>query len=256
MKDLGIGFGDFFRGARLMTRSGRVLNWALIPIILTLFILVGVIIGIQMWAWSALGEWLGTEQSAWAGALRWLIVVVFFIAMILGAYLVFSLIRQLVACPFNDYLSLGSEKALQRLKGIEQGARGSVQGESTGRTLVRAFTDTVRLLFWEYASYLAVLPFLFIPIVGIAPFWIVRGYYAGINAMDIALSCLGYTYAEKKKVFRANRARLLGLGLGMALLDITIVLALFSLPISVVGGTITYLDLDRRGRLLPAPANA
>lgn len=253
--NLALGLWSFFRGASLMVRRAELFGWALVPVAATLLVLVGLLGGGYLWVWAKLRNWSGSHEAWWSGWLRWTLVVVIFAAVFILAYLLFALIRQIVAAPFNDVLSLKSEKSCRRLIACADpaGARGSVHGEPAMRNVLRALADTLRLVAAEYLAYLVVLPFLLVPFVGVLPIWTVRAYYAGVNAVDVALSCRGFTYAEKKAIFKSNRARILGLGLGMTLFDITIILALFSLPASVVGGTLVYMDLEREGRLMVRP---
>jgi len=231
---------------------GRLLGWAALPVGITLVVLLGGMLGGGIGVWHWLRGWLSPKVAWWSGPLRWILLLAAYAVMIVAAYLLFSLIRQIVAAPFNDVLSLRSEGVYRELKRlpVTAGARGSAHGEGTARGMLRALTDTIRLCSAEYLAYLFVLPFLLVPAAGMALFWIVRAYYAGVNALDIALSCRGFTYAEKKRLFKANRAQLIGLGLGSALFDMTVVLALASLPASVVGATMVYLDLEREGRLI------
>lgn len=245
------GFGSHFRGAWMMLRAMRLLAWAAVPVVITLALLVGGMIGGGVWVWHWLDGWLSPKDGWWSGLLRWSLLVGIYLAMPVAAYLLFSLVRQIVAAPFNDVLSLRAETVYcrQRIMAEAATAKGSVYGEGAARNILRALTDTLRLCAAEYLAYLIVLPFLFVPIAGFALFWVVRAYYAGVNAMDIALSCRGFTYAEKRQIFRANRTRMIGLGFGTALFDMTIVLAIISLPASVVGATIVHLDLERGEKL-------
>lgn len=240
------GFWSHFRGAWMTLCRARLLAWAAVPVAITLALLVGGMIGGGVWVWHWLDGWLSPQDGWWSGPLRWSLLLGIYLAMPVVAYLLFSLVRQVVAAPFNDVLSLRAGTAYRRRKSLAEtaGATGSVYGEGAARNILRALTDTLRLCAAEYLAYLIVLPFLFVPVAGFALFWVVRAYYAGVNAMDIALSCRGFTYAEKQQIFRANRARMIGLGFGTALFDMTLVLAIVSLPASVVGATIVYLDLE------------
>ena len=237
---------------------GRLLGWAALPVGITLVVLLGGMVGGGVGVWHWLKEWLSPKGTWWSGPLRWILLPTIYAAMIVAAYLLFSLIRQIVAAPFNDVLSMRSEGVYRELKRLPEtaAARGSVHGEGAARGVLRSLTDAVRLCSAEYLAYLVVLPFLFVPVAGMVLFWIVRAYYAGVNALDIALSCRGFTYAEKKRVFKANRVRMIGLGLGTALFDMTVVLAVGSLPASVVGATMVYLDLEREGRLIAPKGNS
>ena len=51
-------------------------------------------------------------------------------------------------------------------------------------------------------------------------------------------------------IIRANRSRVLGLGLGLTLVLFFPLTTLLVLPVGVVGGTLVYLDLEREGRLV------
>ena len=238
-------------GAGLLFRRGKLLFWAAIPIALTLLALVLLVTGANVWIWRVLADWQAANGGWWRETLRWLAMVVAVSAMLVAAYLAFLPLRALIAAPFNDVLSLRTESVHLAV----QGARGAAHGEGSFRGGLRAVADTLRLLAAEYGAYLLTLPLLLIPFVGVAAFWAVRSYFAGVNAMDIALSCRGFTYAEKKRVFRGNRGRLIGLGLATTLFDMTILLAVVSLPASVVGGTLICQDLHERG-LLPGGGHA
>lgn len=245
------GFLSHFRGAWLIMCHSRLLAWALIPMVITFWLLVGVLVAVHLWLWGRLGEWLGAQESWWQGGLRWLLVLTVCAVTLVLVYMIFLPLRRMVAAPFNDVLSLRSEPfcRLLRMRVPTEAAKGSVHGEGAVRSVVRSIIDTMRLMAAEYLAYLVCSPLFFIPFAGVLIFWIVRSYYAGINALDIALTCRGFTYAEKKAIFKSDRARMFGLGLGAALFDMTVVLTFCSLPASVVGGTLVYVDLESMGRL-------
>ena len=239
------GVADHFRGARMLLGHGSLFGWAAIPIALTLLLLLGLIVGLDIYIWRLLSEWLGPAEGWWADALHWALAIILYAVVLVVAYLLFSFLRLLIAAPFGDPLSLRTEALWRHAHGrtTEAGVKGSAHGEHFMRSTTRAVGDALRLTVAEYGVYLLCLPFLLIPVVGVVPIWWARSYYAGVNALDCSLSCRGFTWPEKRKVFKANRARLTGLGLGMVLFDLTIVLALFSLPAGIVGGTLSYLQL-------------
>jgi CysZ protein len=253
MRETVKGLHRFFQGSWLLVARPRLLGWALVPILLTGLLLLGLVIGVDVWLFAKLGEWFDGDKGWWAPWLRWALFAPAATGMFLLAYLLFWIVRQMVAAPFNDVLSLRTERTLRRKGGQpEEGRiRGAVYGEHALRGMARAVTDTLHVTAWEYTAYLLCLPFLLIPVVGIVPLWVAHAFYAGLNALDIALACRGYTLSERKRIFKAHRLRMVGVGIGMALFDLTVLLAIVSLPASVIGGTLVVMDLDRENRLAP-----
>jgi CysZ protein len=252
MREIAKGLNCFLHGSWLMVARLRLLGWALIPILITAALLIGLIIGFDIWIFGRLGEWFSSDKGWWAAWVRWALFAVAFAGVLVLAYLAFWFVRQMVAAPFNDILSLRTERVwrIEHAQPAESHIRGAVYGENTVRGVGRAITDTTHLTAVEYLAYLICLPFLLVPVAGIIPLWVAHSYYAGLNAFDIALACRGFTLKERKRIFRVHRMRMIGLGIGMALFDLTIILAFFSLPASVVGGTLAILDIDKEGKLL------
>ena len=156
------GFRCHFRGAGMVLSRGRLFLWAAIPVLITLLLLAAGMVGGGVWVWRWLAGWLAPKDAWWSGPLRWVLLTAIYMAIPLAAYLLFSLLRQMVAVPFNDVLSLRAETGYRELRGLPETAagKGSVYGEGAGRSVVRALTDTLRLCAAEYLAYLAVLPFL------------------------------------------------------------------------------------------------
>ena len=237
------------RGLALLLRSPGLWVFVAAPLALTAITLGGAVFGVGSWLMGWIREWLQPDSGWFSGLLYWIAAAGVYALSFVGAYLAFTSLRQMFAAPFNDRLSLKAEKVQRELDAHRGRApvRGAAAGEGAVRGTARALWSTSRLLAAEYSKYLLCLPLLLIPVVGVVAFWLVRSYYAGLNALDVILACHGFTHGQKKAIFRAARRRLIGLGSGVVLLDMTVVLSLVAAQVGAIGGTLLYLDLERKG---------
>ena len=212
-------------------------------------VLLAALIVLANWALSAqLKELLGAGEGWWRLLLYYLLVIVSVAATVVVGYFAFSAAGMVVAAPFNDVLSARAER-VSRGGARELPAGGSASGEGFFAGAIRAVSDALRLATVMLAVQLLVLPLLLIPIAGAIVNLTVTSYLNGVDYLDIVLSRHGFTHAEKKAILRASRARTLGLGTGLTLSMLFPLTTLLVLPLGVVGATLVYLDLERKGRL-------
>ncbi len=234
------------RALGLLLRSPRLMAWAAVPVLLTAVVLAGVLLGTNWIASRWLWELVGGE-AWWQHVVYYVVVVIVVAATVVVAYFAFSAAAIVVAAPFNDVLSARAESAGR--EGEKPGVEGSAAGEGLFGGIVRSVGDACRLAAAMLAIQLLVLPLLLIPVAGAAVNVAVTAYLNGVDYLDIVLSRRGFTHAEKKRIIRANRARVLGFGLGLAVILFFPLTTLLVVPVGVVGGTLVCLDLERDGRL-------
>jgi uncharacterized protein involved in cysteine biosynthesis len=248
------GFLAYWRALVMLAGRPRLWPWVAIPVALTLLIMGLAVYLMTVWTLGWVEGWLGTGGGWWRETVYWTVLVAVALALLFLAYLLFATVRIVIAAPFNDQLALRAEKAYREKLALEgEPTRGEAYGRGVARETAVALLSATRLALAELFAYLIALPFMILPPVGAAVFWLVRGYFAGANALDVILACHGFTHKQKKAIFKRNRLRLFGLGAGVCLSDLTVVLAPVALQVAAMGGAMAYVDLEREGRLSPTP---
>ena len=222
------GINFFLNGWRMLFRYPRLFGLALIPIVLTVVVLLGL-------AWG--GAWMlgqGLEQSALAEGRLVLqalaVLLVFFVA-----YLIYLPLTRIFLAPFSDKLSRKTS-------------------ELSGASLM---TDNELSFFksiWEGVKLVAVqlvlvviiliLTLLFAP-VGVPLGIFMTICFCGVDFIDVPLSVRGLSLRQKLRFLWGSRAIVLGFAVAAYLLLHVPLVNLLALPIGVIGGTLLVNQVVR-----------
>jgi len=193
-------------------------------------------------------------EAAWYAHLAWWSLVfgagaATFLATVAVAYLGTGII----AIPFNDLLS-------QR---VEELVLGPVDEPFEWRVLFRDLAQSVvhsvlSLLLWAL-TMIGLLLLNLVPALGSVLSFVLgvgaSSFFLSREMMDGALSRRRLGYAHKWRIVGSERALFLGLGMASwALLWIPL-LNFLMLPMSVIGGTLLYCELERAKLVLDAQGN-
>ncbi len=238
-----------FRGAAFLLKNSGLKRYALLPLALNIILYIAVLavlfwlisrwqIGSVEWDfWGPLGGWL-------AAAVNWLksgLKVLAGLAAVMVAFFTFTAVGMVLASPLNDLLS---EK-------VENVCRGSIkQLDLPWRFgIAAALTsagDSLLNLVKQLVCTLPCLVFLFIPVLGFLPLFLVGSYFSGFGFLDSAMA-RNYLRPRHKRLLAKKRFwLLLGFGAAMQALFFIPLVGLLLMPLGVVSGTLVYCDADWR----------
>ncbi len=239
-----------FRGARVvyLRNPGLVRYWG-IPIVVTLFAVVGIVWGAvavhgtlvdAIWATpTSHGFWPSVARFFHA-VLEWLVGL----TVALGGLVVLSLVTNVIAAPFNDALS----EAVERLQTGAPAIPFSLQ------VLARDLLRTVLLEVSKLALYAAVMgplfvASLFLPAVGQVVYsifgFLFTAIYFAIDYIDWPASRKNRGMRYRVGVLRRNFWPMFGFGTGVWLFLFVPFVNLLFMPAAVAGGTLLFLDLEQ-----------
>ncbi len=226
-----------FRALGMLRRERALRRLAFRPLLINVVVYV-VGLPVAIWgAWSLSGSIIG-EQDGAMGVLRVLLQIIVVATVIVGGALLFVVLGNIIAGPYNSRLS----------EEVERLVRGDVTSDDTG--IVIGAVRSIGTSLGRLVLYIAVYPFIFViqfvPIIG--PFLhliLAILYLSFVLAFDLSDPTLerhitGFT-ARVRYVLR-HPARHVGFGLvagGMALLPFVNLLVL---PVCVTGGALLFVQ--------------
>jgi CysZ protein len=238
-------FTYYLKAIQVFWSAKKLKRFAIIPILLNILIYSFIVSGTFtfLWDWSPnipatgidgiIGTWIDQSIMILASILKWILGIPL---LFIICYLSFIMSYMLIASPFNDILS---EKTELHVKGIDLENTNISQGlKHTLKSFGFTLDILMRQLFWT----LLALPLLIIPYVGFIPLLCITAYFTGIGFYDIPMSRHGYKNKEKKDRCKENRGKIFALGFIAELSFLIPGLALFTLPLGVIAGTLLYCD--------------
>ena len=207
---------------------------ALIPVLITVVILIGLLVGGYYLADYLLGS---PEPGVWAGLLAALGRVAVLIVLIVVVYFLFFPLASLILAPFNERLSMRVEQIiLPTHKCVTPPGR---------LQWLRALLDGVRLLVLQAVVLLVLLPFNLVPVIGSVPTLIALIYFASLDYMDVPASVKRYSLRDKLRLISRNKALTLGFGATAYVLLLVPGVNLLSIPVGVTAATLLFLRLPK-----------
>ena len=233
------GFLTFFRALRFLAKHRRLWPFAVGPTAVNILLVVGLFAAVF---WFVPGWAAGWVEEGWLSILLvgLAVTVAVFVAAVVSFFL-FVAVGNVVAAPFNDFLS---EKAEAIAVGGKFDEPFSVPQFVTD--VVRSVLEALKLLLVKVVVLLPLLFLNLIPFVGAVPFILAMMYFAALDYMDLPMERKRYRLWEKRRVMRASRAKCLGFGAAAYLSLLIPFLGLFMLPVGVVGGTLLFLDAQEK----------
>lgn len=231
-------------GFRLLLRPG-IRGFMLIPLLGNIFIY-SLAAGLAFYGLdAALDRWLPASVD-W---LRWLLYPLAAVALLLFAFLSFTLLANLVLSPFNGLLSERVERSLT-------GSRVALPEESTWASMRRSF----KLAAWRLGFVLLRLGAVFllglIPVVGVIalPVGVVLGaWLLSLEFSDNPFGNWGWDLARQRALLRRHRAGFIGFGLAVLGLSLVPFVNLALIPAAVAGMTAYCVRLRDADAAMPPP---
>ncbi len=236
ISDFTRGIGYALKGFSLV-RERKVLPFALIPLLINAVLFGGVIwFGVEWFGQfmeSQLPDWL---DWAFVRAILW---ILFAVGAALVAFYTFTLVANLVAAPFNGWLS---ERVEVRLRG-ERGAEGEQRGLMG--EVVASFGAELRKLVYMVLWAIPLLILFLIPVVNLLapPLWLAFGaWMMALEYLDCPLGNHGVVFSRGRGLIAQRRWVALGFGGTVMIFTAIPVLNLVAMPVAICGATALYVD--------------
>lgn len=223
------GFLDCFGGFGLLIQPG-IKRFVLIPfaINISLFSVATILLKDQ------LDVWLERLLPDWLGWLEWLILPLFWIAMVLIVFYTFTVFANLIAAPFNSLLSARIEALLTGQKPED------INSDSFIKLMTRTTKSEIQKILYAIKWFIPLIIITFIPVINIAaPFlWIMfAAWFFALEYNDYPLANRGLFFQDIQSYNRKNRMRSLGLGSAVFILTSIPIVNFFAMPVAVAGAT-------------------
>ena len=239
------GTAYLFRGLPLLKEKG-IWPWAVVPFVINVLLL-------GFLGWTSV-RWIGGMIDGWLAGLpdwlSWLSTLLNFVliaAVILGVFQIFTLMANLIAAPFNGFLSAAIEEKLT-------GRR-----PETGMTLwqegVVTFKNELGKLWFllTRAALVALLSIVLFVIPGLnallpAVWFLFGAYMLSLEYMDYPMGNHGLSFKEKRKILARNRGMSLGFGAITTFLTTIPLINLLIIPTAVAASTLAWVERLRHTR--------
>ncbi len=223
------GFLDCFGGFALLFKPG-IKRFVLIPFFINagLFYLAIDLLRNQM------NTWLEQLLPNWLSWLEWLILPLFWVAILLIVFYTFTVIANLIAAPFNSLLSSRIEVMLTGKQPKD------INSDSFFKLMIRTTKSEIQKILYAIKWFIPLIIITFIPVINIAaPFlWILfAAWFFALQYNDYPLANRGCYFEQVKIYNRKNRMSALGLGTATFILTSIPIVNFFAMPIAVAGAT-------------------
>jgi CysZ protein len=221
----------FFLGMRTLVRNPDLLSLSLVPMLLTLVLLMGLIIGAAWAVGRLIGDAVRVEIRIVAQALMFLLTL-------LIAYFLYLPVARVLLAPFAESLS-------RRARAVTTGRTIRQNGQGWARAMLEA----LKLVIFQVSVALAALALgLAFPPVGVPVGVAVAIFLGGLDFFDIPLSTRGLRLRKKLGVIWRNKSLTLGFGAAAYLMLLIPVINMLALPVGVVGATLLIDALEFEDR--------
>ena len=223
------GINDCLSGFGLIFQSG-IRRYVIIPFLINSVLFGGAIYLL----YQQMDRWMEQLLPDWLSWLEWLIIPLFVITILVIVFFTFTLVANLIAAPFNSYLSASVEYKLTGAKPE------SLVNEPVWKTVVRTISAEVRKTIYFLLWLIPLALLTVIPVINVAaPFaWFLFAAWSfSLEYMDSPLGNRGMLFEEIREYNRNNRMRSLGLGTGVFVMTSIPVLNFLAMPVAVCAAT-------------------
>ncbi len=229
-----------FAGFGLIGRPGIRL-YVLVPLAVNTLLFAAVIaFGVQ--TIGDLIHWLSSLWT-WLEWIAWLLWPLFVIIALAVVFFCFSAVINLIAAPFNGFLSAAVEQHLTGERPVDHGSLPGITAE-----IVSALRSEARKFLYFAVRALPLLLLFVIPFVGVvAPFiWFAfAAWMMAIEYMDYPMGNRGLLFDDIRRTLGDRKQLALGFGISTLALTMIPVVNFIAMPVAVAGATRLYLEQFR-----------
>ena len=229
------GAAYLFTGIKLITKP-RLRRFVIIPLLINVSLF-----ALGIFALSHTVEWVISYLPDWLHWLRWLLWPLFVLTSMGIVFYTFSVFANLVASPFNGFLS----SAVERYLLDEPRNNQAIDLRSVTKELAVTILAEFRKLIYYFVWAVPCLVLFIIPGINvIAPIiWFLFGaWMLAVEYVDCPLGNHQQPYPVVKSHLKKHRQLAFGFGTAIMLLTLVPVLNFVAMPVGVAGATALYLD--------------
>lgn len=226
-----------FSGLRLITLPG-IRAYVVIPLLLNTLIFAAVIIyGVS--GLDDLIHWI-SEQWTWLDWIAWLLWPVFIVVSLLVVFFCFALLANLIAAPFNGFLSAAVEYRLTGTRPQEAVTLGGLPGE----IMAVMGSETRKFVYFIIRALPLLLVFIIPFVQAVAPviWFLFAAWMMAVEYMDYPMGNRGMLFPDIRRELLQRRTLSLGFGTGILFLTMIPVLNFVAMPAGVAGATRLYVE--------------
>lgn len=239
------GFRTLFRSFELLKQPG-VRLYVVIPLLINV-VLFAVTLIYAFHQVAELREFIAaqfSQQWAWLEWFLWILWPLFILISLLLIYFTFVIVANLIAAPFNGFLSAAIERHL-----TGQLPEDGNNWKTIPRELGRAFkAELIKLGYFAVRGIPLLLLFL-IPVVNaVAPviWFFFAAWMLALEYMDFPMGNRGYTFPEERRLLAGQRATVMGFGSATLLLTMMPIVNFIAMPVAVAGATRLWVEQQHR----------
>lgn len=240
-------FSNLFKGIHFFWQGvGLILTptfkrFIIIPIIVNIFLLIGLIYGLAHFFSNSVDTWLASFPHWLTLFLGWLLWLIFWATSLLITTLIFTVLTNIIASPFYGLLAEKTEKSL------------SPHVITSELSLWKALPHTLyrewlKILYFIPWILLCVFLFIFPPTMPIAPFvwWLVLAWLLALQYVDYCADNQQIGFRKMLALLKQEPLTVIGFGGIVTLFMIIPGANLFVPPAAVAGGTALWLSLTNK----------
>ncbi|WP_105190407.1 sulfate transporter CysZ [Pseudoalteromonas sp. T1lg48] len=232
---LGRGFEYFFSGFPMITEKG-LKRFVLIPLLINLVIFGTSLFFIYGWLTDAFA-WVNAQLPEWLSWLEWLLWPLALLVVLFSYSMIFTVITNFIAAPFNGILA---EKVELHLTGQRINDDG----------LLDTMRDVPRMLGREWTKLCYYLPraigffilMWLLPVIGQIIWALFTCWMFAIQYKDYAFDNHKVSFRDMKRDLNAHRGLSYGFGAGVMLCAMIPILNMIVMPVAVCGATKLWVE--------------
>lgn len=216
------------------------------PAFLPLLINIVLFSGMGWFAIDRFDDWLTRLLPDGLEWLEWLLWPLFVLLLIVIVVFTFTIVANLLAAPFNDFLA---DRVNRQLQGKEQ-----PEGGFSALDIPRALINELRKLLYFAAWAILLLVVTFVPLIGLAgPFlWMIFASWSlAIEYSDYPLGRLGMKFSQQRRLLRENFQETIGFGASVLGATLIPVVNLAVIPAAVIGASLLWHEFTSENSRLP-----
>jgi CysZ protein len=227
------GFSYPLRGLKLLWHPKlRAFVW--LPVLINTVFFAGGIYWLSTTLYAKANDAIVSSLPSWLQWLSWLVVPLLIVAFALLLFYGFTIVANILASPFNGFLSERVEDALAPTNNprVER---------SLAQEVVVSVAGELRKLGYYLARAIPLAILLFIPGINLfSPLvWaLVGAWMLALQYLDYPLGNHGLIFPQQRKIAKRRLSLTLGFGCCVLLMTLIPVLNFLSMPASVIGATL------------------
>lgn len=186
-------------------------------------------------------EWIREQIPSWLSWIEFLLFPLAIVILLLLFSMVFSVVANWLAAPFNGVLA---ERVEQKLSGIEP-EQSSITAiiKALPHTLIREWKKLVYFI-PRFIGYMLI--GWFFPVVGQIIWFLFIAWVLAIQYCDYAFDNNRYGFDHMRYVLRQNKSACFGFGSAVSIFTMVPILNLLVMPVAICGATAMWVEHLKR----------